>query len=442
MRRRSAAHGNPAPPMVNVELGSVYERGRDGRWVAILWRDGKRTAYYGTTKGEARENRRRAYHQALHGLALTPARRRITTGEYLARWVERYNPPAESTKVRARQHVAHAIPALGNIPLEELSGDDLTALYDAKIELWLSTVDDEGKPCKTSPRARGTLLGTSPMTTFNMHRVLFQALRAASRGRNRLLLHNPAEDAEPPYVPPRDLSFLDVEETARLIEVASGRRYGSILITAVQIGARQGELLARQWKDYDPRVGTLSISSSKKRGQKVGPTKTRQSRRTLTLPAASRAALDADRNTLMAAGSYRETDLIWPATGGTLLDPSHLLRGIFQPMLSAASCPTIRFHDLRHTAATLLLRTMQPHQVAEILGHTTAALIWKTYGHVIPKDLQKAVESMDALFPAPSAQAVASPPAPGTSNETSTRTTPQDRRPALDTALIPVGAGV
>jgi hypothetical protein len=85
---------------------------------------------------------------------------------------------------------------------------------------------------------------------------------------------------------------------------------------------------------------------------------------------------------------------------------------------------------------------MQPHQVAEILGHTTAALIWKTYGHVIPKDLQKAVESMDALFPAPSAQAVASPPAPGTSNETSTRTTPQDRRPALDTALIPVGAGV
>lgn len=391
----------PAAVDAILDMGSVYERQKDGRWVAILWREGKRCAFYGGTKKEAREKRQREYQRALHGLRPTRQRHeRITTGEYLSQWIARYNPPAESTKIRAQQHVNHAIPAIGRIPLEELTGDDLTDFYDAKIELWLSTVDESGKPCKTSPKARDRLLGTSPMTTFNMHRVLFQALRAASRGRNRLILHNPAEDAEPPYVPPRELAFLDIQQTARLIEVASGRRYGSMIVTAVQVGARQGELLARQWKDYDSESGALSIYSSKKRGQRIGPTKTKQSRRTLTLPAAARAALDADRSRFIALGSYRESDLIWPAMDGTLLEPTHLLRGIFHPMLVEAECPIIRFHDLRHTAATILLRTMQPHQVAEILGHTTAALIWKTYGHVIPKDLQKAVESMDALFPA------------------------------------------
>jgi len=400
MTRSTGAPLNVAP---DVELGSLYERTRDGRWVAILWRGRKRVAFYGKTKGEARERRRLEYRRAMQGVQTVSGRSRLTTGEWLQRWFDSYHPPAESTRTSARHRLAHAIPVIGNIPLEELTGDDLTALYDAKMELWSSTIAETGRPCRTSPKAKGVLLGTSPQTTFGIHRVLYQALKAACRGRNRLLLHNPAEDAEPPYVPPRLLSFLDVEQTARLIAVARSRPYGSIVIVAVQTGPRQGELLARQWKDYDADTGALSIYTSKKRKQTIGPTKTKQSRRTLILPSASRSALDWDRNRLIASGRYRETDLIWPARDGRLLEPTHLLRGIFHPMLIDAECPIIRFHDLRHTAATILLRTMQPHQVAEILGHTTAALVWKTYGHVIPKDLQKAVESMDALFPVPEA---------------------------------------
>ena len=169
MTRSAGGLLNAAP---DVELGSVYERSTDGRWVAILRRGRKRIAFYGQTKAEARQKRTVEYRRALQGVRTVSGRSRITTGEWLQKWYEGYHPPAETTRTSAKHHLAHAIAGIGSIPLDELTGEDLTALYDAKIELWSSTLAETGKPCRTSPRAKHVLLGTSPQTTFNLHRVL------------------------------------------------------------------------------------------------------------------------------------------------------------------------------------------------------------------------------------------------------------------------------
>jgi len=188
---------------------------------------------------------------------------------------------------------------------------------------------------------------------------------------------------------------LDTDEVRRLLEVAHGDRLEALYVLAVTTGMRRGELLGLKWSDVDLENGRLSIRRALTRtdnGKYVALTepKTRGSRRTVKLTQraveALRSHLERQLAEIEVAGDlYRDHGLVFTTEAGTPINPSNLRQRSFAPLLNKAGLPHIRFHDLRHTCATLLLsKGVHPKFVQELLGHATVAITLDTYSHVMP----------------------------------------------------------
>ena len=166
-------------------------------------------------------------------------------------------------------------------------------------------------------------------------------------------------------------------------------------------------MLALKWKDFDREAGTLHIQRQiqwvKGKAQFKEP-KTSKSRRTVMLPRAAVAALQTHRarqaeQRLAAGGKWQNHGLIFTSEVGTAINQSNLLSKSFYPLLKKAEVPRIRFHDLRHTAATLLLQQgVHPKIVQERLGHSRISMTLDTYSHVLPAMQQEAADKMDAIL--------------------------------------------
>jgi len=188
---------------------------------------------------------------------------------------------------------------------------------------------------------------------------------------------------------------LDTDEVRRLLEVAHGDSLEALYVLAVTTGMRRGELLGLKWSDVDLENGRLSIRRALTRtdnGKYVALTepKTRGSRRTVKLTQraveALRSHLERQLAEIEVAGDlYRDHGLVFTTEAGTPINPSNLRQRSFAPLLNKAGLPHIRFHDLRHTCATLLLsKGVHPKFVQELLGHATVAITLDTYSHVMP----------------------------------------------------------
>ena len=162
---------------------------------------------------------------------------------------------------------------------------------------------------------------------------------------------------------------------------------------AVQCGLRQGELLGLRWEDVDLESGMLQVRrrlTTTKEGPKFTAPKTAKGRRSVKLTAGAVDALRRhhDRQfeeSARLAGLWQDYGLVFATTSGTPLNPSNLANRSFKPLLKRVELPDIRFHDLRHTCATLLLgRSVHPKLVQELLGHATIAITLDTYSHVLP----------------------------------------------------------
>jgi len=178
-----------------------------------------------------------------------------------------------------------------------------------------------------------------------------------------------------------------------LLEAASGERFEALYVLAIHTGLRQGELLSLKWDDVDVENGLIRVrrTLTRHRGRLLlGEPKTKRSRRTVRLTEPARDALrdhlvrqDVQIESL--GDLYRDQDLVFATQRGTLVNPSNLRKRSFAPLLNKAGLPRIRFHDLRHTCATLLLaRNVNPKIVSEMLGHATIAITLDTYSHVLP----------------------------------------------------------
>ncbi len=169
---------------------------------------------------------------------------------------------------------------------------------------------------------------------------------------------------------------------------------------------RRGEALGLRWTDVDLDTSTLKVRTSLQRVdgrlQLVEP-KTARSRRTIALPQSAIIALRHHRvrqlqERLLAGQRWHDTGMVFTTTIGTPLDPRNVYRH-FQRALAEAGLPQKRFHDLRHTCATLLLaQGVHPRGVMDILGHSQIALTMDTYSHVIPALQREAAGRMDALL--------------------------------------------
>lgn len=233
--------------------------------------------------------------------------------------------------------------------------------------------------------------GLSSATVQKIHTVLHKALAQALKW--NMIPCNATDAAKAPRPAPEEMRPLTPDEARKLIEAVRGDKLEALYVLAVHTGMRQGELLALKWENVDLNAGVIRIrhTLARSRGRiALGDTKTKGSRRTVyltdTAVEALRIHLERQLEDIERLGDlYRDHGLVFTSGVGTLINPTNLRRRSFAPLLERAWLPQIRFHDLRHTCATLLLsRNVHPKYVQELLGHATVAITLDTYSHMIP----------------------------------------------------------
>ena len=192
-----------------------------------------------------------------------------------------------------------------------------------------------------------------------------------------------------------------------MLEAASSVPLEALYVLAVTTGMRQGELLALRWEDVDLDEAVIRVRRTlTKDGTKlsVGEPKTARSRRSVKLTIGAVESLRAHLSRQLAeiehlGDRYTDRELVFATEAGNLINPSNLRQRSFARLLKSAGLPHIRFHDLRHTCATLLLtRGVHPKYVQELLGHANIAITLDTYSHVIPGMGDQTAKAMeDAL---------------------------------------------
>jgi integrase len=199
---------------------------------------------------------------------------------------------------------------------------------------------------------------------------------------------------------------LDAEQAKRVLAVSRGDRFEALYVLAVTAGLRIGELLGLKWEDIDLDAGTLRVRRTKSQAR-TGPTFTapkngkgrsiRLTGRAVEALKTHKAAQNIER--LKVGGFWQDNDLIFCTTAGKPLDFRNVAKTSFKPLLKKAGLPDIRFHDLRHTCATLLLsRGHHPKLVQELLGHSSVALTLDRYSHVLPGMGDQTAAAMEAVL--------------------------------------------
>jgi integrase len=208
-----------------------------------------------------------------------------------------------------------------------------------------------------------------------------------------------------------EMRTLSPEQVQLLLATAAGDRSEAIYVLAVTTGMRQGELLGLHWRDVDLDRSVLSVTCTLQRatgrGLVLQEPKTLRSRRQIWLGRTAVEAIHRRRTNqlterLHAGPSWKDTDLVFTTELGGPRD-AHDVRLAFDRLLTQAGLPRVRFHDLRHTAATLMLgQGVHPKVAADMLGHATVAVTLDTYSHVTSGMHEAAAEALDRIVRLPS----------------------------------------
>ena len=186
------------------------------------------------------------------------------------------------------------------------------------------------------------------------------------------------------------------------------QRLEALYVLAVTAGLRQGELLGLKWEDIDFERETLQVRrallGSKKGDPIFGAPKTAKGKRSVKLTGKALEALRGHRELQVTERQrldelWQEHGLIFTTRIGTPLNRHNLVNRSFKPLLGRAHLPNIRFHNLRHTCATLMLSgEIHPKVVQELLGHANVTITLDTYSHVLPNMQGEAAGKMDSML--------------------------------------------
>ena len=364
--------------------GSVYLR-QDGRWSAaayVLRPDGGRVRrqVYGRTRAEASQKLTVLLSKTAAGIPL--AGEAWTVRSYADHWLE--------TVARARLRPAtwtnysyavrvHIGPSLGSVRLRSLT--------PARVRRFLAERTEAG-------------------LAANSVRIIHATLRTmlAEAVRDELVERNVASIVRGPRIDHEEVRPWSLDEAATFLAAAREHRLSALFAVGVAVGLRRGELLALVWDDVDLDGGILRVRRTVQRlrgqGLVFGPPKSIRSRRSIPLPESSRAALLSYRERqeverLTAGDSWQESGLVFTTSVGTVVEPRNLSR-IFEHLVERSGVRRIRFHDLRHTCASLLLaQGVSPRVVMDVLGHSQLSITMDLYSHVMPSALRDAAVAMD-----------------------------------------------
>ncbi len=363
--------------------GSVYQR-KDGRWVAeITLEDHSRKQFYARTKKEAIELRRVAINDLKKGtLPIGPDQ---TLEAFLNHWVENVYKPSvrPATYVQFRYVInKHLIPAFGRIILRKLTPEQIEKFYAKKL-----------------------VEGLAPRTINIIHSALRKSLDHAVI--RNLVSRNVAKLVTPPRVVRHEIQPLTEEQARHLIEVARGHRLEAMIMVAVVTGMRRGELMALRWSDVDLTRGFIQVKRSVGRlggyGHVENEPKTKSSRRSIMLPdvivnVLREHKVKQNEIRVVAGDKWHEQGLVFPNILGGFLEGSNIFVWL-RALAKDADLPPMRFHDLRHSAATILLvKGVHPKVVQELLGHSKIATTMDVYSHVMPSMQRDAMDKMNDVF--------------------------------------------
>ena len=365
--------------------GSITER-KDGRFqVSISLEDGSRKTIYRKNYKDAETALQKARNELNEGTLVTGPQQKLK--EYLEYWLE----DVHKAKIRVSTYESyriilnnHLIPALGNITIQKLTSQHLQSLYAKKRNEGLS-----------QGRIR------------TIHAVIHRALEHAMRITPPLISRNVSESVDLPGQGKHEMHPLTPEQAQQLLGAAQEHDLLALLTLALTTGMRKGELLGLQWEDINWTQSTLQIHRTASyitgRGIVVGEPKTKGSKRQIALPQVAIDVLKQHRTTqlenrLKAGSSWIDQNLVFCDDKGDYI-VSVTLNVHFSKLLKDIGLPHMRFHDLRHSAATLLLSMgVNVKIVQELLGHSNVSMTLNVYSHVLPSMQKEAMNKMDILF--------------------------------------------
>lgn len=369
--------------------GSIRKR-KDGRWEGryVVGRDpdtGKMVTknVLGKTQAEVKEKLRKAIDDSRQ-LDYTKEGK-YTVGQWLDEWFDAY----AKVKVRASSHQTykgyienHIKPNIGDIPIEKLTSLRLQKFYRKLLtEGRVPRIESENQP-----------KGLSAKTVRNIHQVISSAMSMAVK--HKLILSNPAEGCELPKVEHREMRTIPAEQLGAFLREAKESGVYELYYLDLATGLRRGELLGLKWDDIDLDQGVIHVRRQVYRidGEiREVPLKTKHSYRNISI---SKDAVELLRE----MKTRRVSEYVFPSPSGGPISPDSVLNMLHR-VLKRAGLPAVRFHDLRHTFATLALQNgVDIKTVSGMLGHFSAGFTLDTYAHVTTAAQKEAANTMGSVL--------------------------------------------
>jgi integrase len=363
--------------------GSVYQR-KDGRWVVqVELGDGKRKQFYVKSEREGLKKLRQVQHELEQGTLATGPQQKL--GAYLEDWIENVHKDKlrVSTYVKYKKLIKYVVADLGDIWLQKLEPQHVQRFYARKLH------KDK----------------LSTKTVHEIHGVLHLALKNAVRW--NLVSRNVCDLVSAPRVVSREAIPLTIEQAHALLECIKGHRLEVLLALAVVTGIRRGELLALRWSNIDFEHQYVLIARTvdyiNGYGYVENEPKTAAGKRRVHLPDFLIDMLKQHRKqqleqSLKIREEWEDRDLVFTDLQGGYFNPRYMDK-LFKKLLREAGIPNIHFHDLRHSAATILISMgVNAKIIQEVLGHSDISITLGIYGHLFPSMQDEVVKKWDDEF--------------------------------------------
>ena len=358
----------------------LRERPGKGWYVLIDWQGKRKAKSFGANKKLAKEFAQTFEAKLKLGSIGVETKTGVKFEDYAETWLERIQHTRKYSTFFGYQKMLKRdlLPFLRDLDLTDITRERVKALAYASLEK-----------------------GHSSKTVQNLLRGLSSLLGHAVE--DELLTVNPALKPGkflPQVSKRRSVNPFTRVEVATFLEAVQSHspRYYSFFLCAVRTGMRLGELIALQWGDIDFHGRFIEVQRNCALGR-IGTPKSGESRRvdmSLELTQSLR-NLQTERQLEATVNGWSESPLwVFCNEAGSHLDPDNIRKRVFYKVLKKAGIRHLRFHDLRHTFASLLLQQGEsPVYVKEQMGHSSIQVTVDLYGHLIPGGNKQAVDRLD-----------------------------------------------